>query len=64
MLAGAAADLEHVPAFSEMALQHRQDRLAVALAGGREGFRGVVRGVGDHRLLIAAPPPARAAPRP
>jgi hypothetical protein len=38
VLSGAAADLEHAAAVGEAAAQRRQDRLAVALAGGGEGL--------------------------
>ncbi len=38
MLAGAAADFEHARAVGKVRAQHGEDRIAVALAGGREGF--------------------------
>src|SRR5690606_3668089 len=40
VLAGAAADLEHRVAVAEPALEHGEDRFAIAFAGGREGAHG------------------------
>src|SRR5690606_28608193 len=60
MLAGAAADLQHLPGTAEMAAQHLEDRAGVALAGGRErlfdwgGHAGTgVRTCPDHRPSTA-----------
>ena len=52
VLAGAAADLQHLARVREVLAQHRQDRLAVALAGGGMGSGGHRgrRGAGPRRL--------------
>lgn len=63
VLAGTAADLEHVPALGEALAQHGEDRIAVAAGGGRVGQ--VDRHAGDHggsRVRVEAVAGARGFP--